>query len=659
MRTRLSLVSAAVASFLLAPAVTLASSHGEAPFIKSRPKVDGTDFYIFNSYEPGREDYVTLIANYQPLQDVYGGPTFFALNDEAIYEIHVDNDGDAVEDITFLFDFDNALANGEAGLALPVGDQTVPVPVQNIGALGTGDNQGVLNVNETYFVGTVMGDRRSGSPHWSVRPGSGLRLFTKPADNIGNKSFPGGYDEYVKSLSNTDEIYYDVEFGQCPEGARDARVFVGQRKESFSVALAEIFDLVNFVPLAEALPDDPARNDLSDKNITTLSLEVHKDCLTGDGNGVIGAWTSSSVRSTETISLDPTFRNPSDLAGEFRQVSRLSNPLVNEVVIGLPDKDRFNSSEPMNDGQFAVYVTNPTLPAILDILFRDAVGATDNIAPSNLPRTDLVAAFLTGFPGVNQLDTVTASEMLRLNTGIPATARDSQLNLGVAAGDLAGFPNGRRPGDDVTDIALRVVMGALCHPIAVDLDANGTVGDAGDNLGLCAPADAPVGNAAFTDGSPQNAGQFSNQFPYLTTPVSGSPSGGSDDGAMDDDGMMDVDDDGMNDDVTMDDGGAMDDDGATMDDDMAEMVVCPIDAEISGTAVSSTEIELFWDAFPGAEGGYDVFANGAFLSETDVNSLGAEGLDPGVLYLFEVFPLDAEGNTVPCTFTVTVSTDPA
>lgn len=513
-------VSAAVAAALAGQA--MASSHAEAPFIKSRPKLDATDFYMFSSYEPGREDFVTLIANYQPLQDAYGGPNYFSMDADAIYEIHIDNDGDAQEDITFLFDFDNGLANGDQGFALQIGNDTVPVALKNIGQLGAGDNQSVLNVNETYFVGMIEGDRRSQSPAWAVRPDSGLRLFSKPYDNVGSKTFPEGYDNYVRSLSNTGEVYYDVQFDQCPTGSQDGRVFVGQRKESFSVALAQVFDLVNFVPLASALPDDPARNDLADKNITTLALEIHKDCLTGSGNGVIGGWTSASARSTQTISLDPTYRRPVDYSGEYRQLSRLSNPLVNEVVIGLPDKDKFNVSEPKDDGQFATYVTSPTLPAILDILFRDAVGATSNIAPSNLPRTDLVTAFLTGFPGVNQMSTVTPSEMIRLNTGIAATPMDSQINLGVAGGDLAGFPNGRRPGDDVTDIALRVMMGALCHPIAVDLDSSGTAGDSGDNLGLCTPEDAPVGNAPFTDGAPQNAGQFDGAFPYLTTPVTGS-----------------------------------------------------------------------------------------------------------------------------------------
>jgi hypothetical protein len=370
----------------------------------------------------------------------------------------------------------------------------------------------------------VQGDRRSQSPVWTERPDSGLRLFSKPYDYVGEKSFPTGYDNYVRSLSNSGETYYNVRFDQCPEGAQQGRVFAGQRKESFSVALAEVFDLVNFVPLTSALPDDPARNDLADKNITTLALEVHKDCLTGTGNNVIGGWTSASVRSTQTISTDPTYRQPIEYSGEYRQLSRLGNPLVNEVVIGLPDKNKFNVSEPKDDGQFATYVTSPTLPAILDILFRDAVGADSNIAPSNLPRIDLVTAFLTGFPGVNQLATVTPSEMIRLNTAIAATPKESQINLGIAGGDLAGFPNGRRPGDDVTDIALPVMMGALCHPIAVDLDASAVAGDAGDNLGLCAPSDAPVGTAPFTDGAPQNAGQFDNAFPYLTTPLAGSPS---------------------------------------------------------------------------------------------------------------------------------------
>jgi len=425
---------------------SIASSHGEAPFIKTRPNVDGSDFYMFRSYEPGREDYVTLIANYQPLQDIYGGPNYFPLNQEAIYEIHVDNDGDAIEDITFLFDFDTGLQNSEQGLSIQVGGEDVPVALTHIGQLTEGDNRGILNVNETFVLGTVLGDRRGSSPVWAQRADTGLQLFSKPYENVGSNSFPGGYENYVSSLTNTGEIYYDVEFTQCPADAQQGRVFVGQRADSFSIALAEVFDLVNFVPLATALPDDALRNDLDDQNVTSLAIEVHRDCLVGEGNGVIGGWTTSSLRSSEILSDIPSYRLPNARNGNFQQVSRLGQPLVNELVIGLPDKNAFNASEPDADGQFALYVTNPTLPTILDILFRDAFGSDSTIAPTNFPRSDLVTVFLTGVPGVNQLATVTPSEMLRLNTAIPATPLDSQANLGVVAGDLAGFPNGRRPG---------------------------------------------------------------------------------------------------------------------------------------------------------------------------------------------------------------------
>lgn len=177
-------------------------------------------------------------------------------------------------------------------------------------------------------------------------------------------------------------------------------------------------------------------------------------------------------------------------------------PLVNEVVIGLKDKDRFNSSKPGGDGQFADYVTNPALPALVEVLFGSA-GAK---APTNFPRNDLVAAFLTGVKGHNQPVTVTASEMLRLNTAIAPVAKGRQKRLGVIDGDNAGFPNGRRPGDDVVDIELRVVMGKLCML----------------NLG-CKPADAPAGALRFTDGAYLDDSFFTPGFPYLKTPLPGSP----------------------------------------------------------------------------------------------------------------------------------------
>lgn len=310
------------------------------------------------------------------------------------------------------------------------------------------------------------------------------------------------------------------------------RVFVGQRKEGFAVNLGKVFDLVNFVPVeGDSAPgagdgrgfpggitQSRANNEIDDKNVTSIALELHQSCLKGSGNGVIGAWTSASLRQARVLNPVPTFARPEVNGGPWVQVSRLSNPLVNELVIGLPDKDRFSSSEPKNDGQFATYVTNPSLPALLDVLFRGPVNQTlgtniPNLAPSNLPRTDLVTAFLTGFNGVNQQARVTASEMQRLNMGIPATPAANQSAFGVAGGDLAGFPNGRRPGDDVVDLALRVVMGRLCYPL--------TLGGNPVDLGLCKPADAPVGNVPFTDGAPISAADFDTTFPYLRTPLPG------------------------------------------------------------------------------------------------------------------------------------------
>lgn len=265
----------------------------------------------------------------------------------------------------------------------------------------------------------------------------------------------------------------------------------------------------------------PANDDLQNKNITAISLEIPKTCLTGGdmGNGTIGTWTTASLPQARILNPGASFNKAEVNGGALTQVSRLGNPLVNELVIGLKDKDGFSSSEPKNDGQFIDYVTHPTLPELLNILFRDAVNTTlgaeiETLAPTNFPRQDLVTAFLTGFAGVNQLKTVTPSEMLRLNTAIAAKPVAEQSAFGVAGNDLAGFPNGRRPGDDVVDIALRVVMGRLCYPVPV----NGEPTD----LGLCVPEDASVGNVPFTDGAPVDASMMASSFPYLASPLPGS-----------------------------------------------------------------------------------------------------------------------------------------
>jgi hypothetical protein len=512
----------------LLPLAAFSSSHREAPAIAGNPRVDSTDVYSFMSYEPGREEYVTLLANYLPLQDPYGGPNYFALDQSAVYEIHIDNDGDARENLTFQFRFDNDLGGNRArGLKVPVGpagqEQNIAVPLKNIGGVtANSDNAKTLNFRESYTLTLVRGDRRRGDESSVRNAGTGDRVFGKPYDFVGTKTF-GSIDGY-NSYAN--QFIYTVDIPGC---SKQGRVFVGQRNEPFVVNLGPVFDLINFVPIegdsapgardGKGFPGGITQskdNDIiSDKNITTLALEVHKSCLVGSGNGVIGVWTSASLPQVRVLNPRATFEVPDVNAGALTQVSRLGMPLVNEVVIGLPDKDRFNASEPKDDGQFASYVTNPSLPFLIDALFRDAVNSVvepdiANLAPNNFPRDDLKAAFLTGLKlpdgtNVNQLARVTASEMQRLNTGIAPTAKDKQSTFGVAGGDLAGFPNGRRPGDDVVDIELRVAMGALCHL----------------KLGLCSPPNAPVGNQQITDGAPISAADFDNKFPYLTTPIPG------------------------------------------------------------------------------------------------------------------------------------------
>ena len=461
-------------------AIAGASSHREAPFVTERPKTDGTDFYMFRSYEAGRDGMVTLIANYLPLQDAYGGPNYFSLDPEALYEIMVDNNGDAQEDITFQFRFTNTYKN----LTVPVGGRNIPVPLINIGPIGPGITGGdaTKNLVETYSVTVVRGDRRTGTA-------TAAGTFTKPTDNIGNKSIPA-YAAYANAHIATLNI----------PGCGAGKVFVGQRQESFAVNLGEVFDLVNLNPVG---PRDAKPSTIANKNITSLALEVPVACLTAGGQAIVGGWTTASLRQglvynpspKGLIAGLPTAKAATIEGGAWTQVSRLGAPLVNELVIGLPDKDRFNSSAPRDDGQFAPYVTNPSLPTLLQVLFEVP-------APTTFPRTDLVAAFLTGVTGLNQPPNVVASEMLRLNTGIAPKAAAAQSNLGVLGNDTAGFPNGRRPGDDVVDIELRVAMGVLLPE-----------------------AQAPAGQAPFTDQTLQDASPFTSVFPYLNTPLPGSPQG--------------------------------------------------------------------------------------------------------------------------------------
>lgn len=452
-----------------------ASSHREAPFITEHPKVDATDFYLFNSYEPGRTDFVTAIANYIPLQQAYGGPNYFTMDPEARYEIKFDTDGNAVEDLTFRFQFTNTLRD----IALQVGTnpgntKTVSVPLRNVGPIAAGQEGNIQDV-ESYTIDCVMG----APGHQTVVPiknaATQSKTFKKPIDNIGTKSIPD-YPAYAAAH------IYDI---TLPDGSV-GRVFVGQRDDPFVVNLGEAFDLIHLNPLG---PVNGKADTIADANVTSLILELPKSFLTMSGQPIVGGWTTASLKQVQRLNSPPSYANPATAAGPFRQVSRLSHPLVNELVIGLKDKNKFNASRPADDSQFADYVTNPTLPELIEALF----GVT---APNLFPRTDLVAVFATGVPGLNQNGSF--GEMLRLNTSIPAVAAAQQSNLGVLAGDLAGYPNGRRLGDDVVDMALRVVMGVLLDPTV-----------------------APSGQLPYTDGAFVDATMFDSVFPYVKDPFPG------------------------------------------------------------------------------------------------------------------------------------------
>jgi hypothetical protein len=497
------LAAALTVATALGASGALASSHREAPFITEMPKVDATDFYMFRSYETGREGFVTLIANYLPLQDPYGGPNYFMLDPDALYEIHVDNNGDAVEDLTFQFRFNNTLANNGNGVALDIGPEgnrrSVAVPLINVGPITAADRS-KLNVSESYTLKVVRGPRRGAAGQDVTNANGGSATFVKPTDYIGTKTFGDAtaYADYAR------QHIYNVNIPGC---AGQAKVFVGQRKEPFAVNLGPIFDLVNADPavITNNANRGAVANPLGDKNVTTLALEVPIACLRTETQPVIGGWTTASVRQARVVNPKATFTLPAREGGAWTQVSRLGMPLVNEVVIGIKDKNRFNASEPKDDAQFADYVTHPTLPALLEVLFGPALRA-----PTVFPRADLVQVFLQGVPNVNANGST--AEMQRLNVELAPKASGQQNNLGAAACfvngaltpnnpgcDTAGFPNGRRPGDDVVDVALRVSMGYL----------------------LTNDTQAPSRNVALHDAVLQDDSQFNTTFPYLRTPNPG------------------------------------------------------------------------------------------------------------------------------------------
>jgi len=505
-------VSLAAALSLLASASVQAFGQRESSALGGSPRVDASDFYFFSSYEAGRGDFVTLIANYQAGQDPAGGPLPYLLDPNALYEIHVDNTGDGREDISFQFRFRHSMK----GLTLPVGGKAIALPGVPAGVVNLPLSP-ALNLNESFTLEVVRGDRRSGvrSP---VLTAAGSTHFDKPVDNLGPKATPD-YAAYAARHVHTVQI---------PGCSQPAKVFVGQRRESAAANPSALFDFAN-LPLAEltdASRSAALANPLAERNVTSLALELHKSCLVAGNEPVLGAWTTASLRQSQlhNPAPKPGIQGTAVVGGAWVQASRLGMPLVNTLLVGLPDKDRFNASKPKDDAQFADYISHPSWPALLE-----AALSTTGLAPTNLPRADLNGLFFTGLAGLNQPRNGVPADLLRLNTAVPPLPLAQQNRLGVLgelarvggsnplanAADLAGFPNGRRPKDDVVDITLMAALGSLCL-------SNGDA-DALKLGAACKPAAVPLGLAAHrvNDAVDTAATGWLPGFPYLPTPLAG------------------------------------------------------------------------------------------------------------------------------------------
>jgi hypothetical protein len=446
------------------------SSHREAPSISQDPVADNTDLYAFVS--PDRPDTVTLIANYIPLEGPAGGPNFYEFGDDVLYEISVDNDGDNTDDVTYQFRFRTTVRNPNTFL-------------YNTGPIASLTSSSWNRV-QTYSVTRV----REG--HKPELLASGLSC---PPVNIGPRSTPNYHALAAAAIHN------------LPGGIR---VFAGQRREGFFVDLGSIFDLgdlrpfqnLHLIPTAAA----PGVDATKDLNIHTIAIQVPKTQLTTDGSmptnqadarSVIGVYASASRRKSRVL-----IGASEAEAGPWIQVSRLGNPLINEVIIPMGMKDRWNSLSPAQDGQFLGFVQHPELAGLLPVLYP---GVFPHLAAYSKPRADLAAILMTGIPsgvvsGFQNFTSANAADLLRLNMAIPPSG--SPNALGVVGGDLAGFPNGRRVFDDAVTIEIRAVAGVT--------------------IPLVDPTFTPDGAAAAVqDGTGPGAGRYISSFPYLADPFAG------------------------------------------------------------------------------------------------------------------------------------------
>jgi hypothetical protein len=449
-------------SWLGAPLWAGASSHREAPLTSKDPTIDNTDVYAFVS--PDDASKVTLIANWIPFEEPGGGPNFYHFDDLARYLIKIDRDGDGVEDVTYEWTFQQQIVNGDTFL-------------YNTGPI-TSINDSDFNYRQLYRVREIV---RGGS---TTTLGDNLVM---PPDNIGPRSTPD-----YESLAA--QAVHSFNGG--------IKEFTGQRDDPFFVDVQSIFDLLGLRPFngAHAIKrsTEPGQDTTGGFNVHSTAIQVPRSRLAPDCSNsaddkkcVIGVWSTAERRST--IVRGTGTRTGS---GDFVQVSRLGHPLVNEVVMNLELKDTFNAVAPSVDRTVPAVVkrvTNPELPELIKVLYPGI-----DVPPT--PRNDLVSVFLTGVAGLNQQtgSVATPSEQLRLNTAIAPSAGICGGNvLGVIAGDLAGFPNGRRLEDDVVDIELRVVAGVLD------------------------PAYNKAPNNQLGDGVNKNDKSCLSSFPYVPTPHSG------------------------------------------------------------------------------------------------------------------------------------------
>ena len=464
------------------PSSAFASSHAEAPLISQDPRADNTDLYAFVS--PDNTNTVTMIANYIPLEAPASGPNFYSFDDTALYEIKIDNDGDGHPDLGYQFRFSTATRNPNTFL-------------YNTGPIGSLSDSS-WNRPQTYSV-TLVHFNKDGQPE-----GKGKVLgqsIATPPDNVGPRSTPN-YDNLAAAAVTN-----------LPGGIK---VFAGQRDDPFFVDLGSIFDLAGLRPFNPfhliPLPADPGRDAIKNYNTHSIEIQVPSSQLVSFSSPTIGIYASASRQKVRI--LDQNGKTKSN--GPWVQVSRLGNPLINEVVIPLGQKDYWNREDPANDKQFESFYTKPEVSKLENVLYGlppegHAGGALMPIDEAN--RSDLVSILLTGVHGLNETGS-TESDLLRLNTAIApgingacpgGTASPAAPDrLAVLAADLCGYPNGRRLGDDVIDIDLRVF-------------AQGYGSFLNAAFGL--PNKTP--NNLLGDGVDSNDVSFSGTFPYVASPHQG------------------------------------------------------------------------------------------------------------------------------------------